>query len=61
MLQLGDWIKRSGKYQAFAVAFCSEGKELELGAGWLISETFLYLSAVIHLIGRCIIGEVILY
>ena len=31
------------------------------GAWYLISETFLYLSGVIYLIGRCLIGEVLQY
>ena len=61
MLNLGHWIKRSGKYQALNVAICSNGKALELGAGRLISETFLYLSRVIHLIGGCLVGEVLRY
>ena len=61
MLNLGDCIKRSGKYQAFTVAIRSNGKALELGAGCIISETFLYLSGVIHLIGQCFIGEVLRY
>ena len=37
------------------------GKALELGAWSLISEVFLYLNGVIHLIGRCLIGEVLQY
>ena len=61
MLDLGDWIKRSGKYQAITVAIRSNGKALDLGAWCFISETFLYLSGVIHLKGRCLIGEVIQY
>ena len=56
MLNRGDWINRGGKYQALTVAILSNGKALELGARCLISETFLYLSGVIHLIGRCLIG-----
>ena len=51
VLNLGDWIERTGKYQAFTVAICSNGKALELGSGYLISETFLCLSGVIHVIG----------
>ena len=43
------------------MAIGSNGKMLKLGAGCLISETFLYLSGVIHLIGRCLIGEVLRY
>ena len=58
---MGDWIKRSAKYQAFTVSISSNGKALELGTGCLISETFLYLSEVIHLIGRYLIGEVLQY
>ena len=38
------------------MAIRSNGKALELGAGCLISETFVYLSGVINLIGRCLIG-----
>ena len=37
------------------------GKALELGAWCLIIETFLYLSGVIHLIGRCLIGDELRY
>ena len=55
MLNLGDWINRSGKYQAFTMAIFNKGKALELGAGCLISEKFLYLSGVIHLIGQCLL------
>ena len=51
VLNLGDWIERTGKYQALTVAICSNGKALELGSGYLISETFLCLSGVIHVIG----------
>ena len=61
MLKLGDWTKRRGKYQTFTVQICEPGKALDLGAWCLISETFLYLSGVIHLIGRCLIGEVLRY
>ena len=50
-----------GKHPAFTVPICGNGKALELGAWCLISETFLYLSRVIHLIGRCLIGEVLRY
>ena len=38
------------------MAIRSNGKALELDAGCLISETYLYLSGVIHLIGRCLLG-----
>ena len=58
LLNLGDLIKRSGKYRAFTVAIRSNRKTLELGAGCLIIGTFLYLSGVILLIGRCFMGEV---
>ena len=61
VLNLGDWIKRSGKYQAFTVAIRNNGKTLQLGAGCLIGETFLHLSGVIHLIGRSLIVEVLQY
>ena len=60
-MNLGDRTKRLGKHQAFTVPICGNEKLLELGAWCLISETFLYLSAVIHLIGRCLIGEVLRY
>ena len=43
------------------MAIHSNGKKLEVGAGCLISETFLYLSGAIHLIGWYLIGEVIRY
>ena len=43
------------------MAILSNGKTLELGAGCLISETFLYLSGVIQLIGRCLTGEVFIF
>ena len=61
MLDLGAWIKRSGKYQAFTAAIRGNGKALELGAWCLISETFLYQSGVIHLKRLCLIGEVLRY
>ena len=61
MLNLGDWIKRRRKYQAFTLAIRSNQKALELGAGCLISETFSYLIGVIHLIGRRLIGELLRY
>ena len=48
--------KTLGKYQAFAVPVCRRIKALELGAWCVISEAFLCLSGVIHLIGRCLIG-----
>ena len=50
-----------GKHPAFTVPICGNGKALEPGAWCLISETFLYLSRVIHLIGRCLIGEALRY
>ena len=50
MINLGDCIERMGKYQAFTEAICSNKKVLELGAGCPISEPFLYLSDVIHLV-----------
>ena len=50
-----------GKHQAFNVPICGNEKALKLGAWCLICETFLYLSGVIHLIGRCLIGEVLRY
>ena len=37
------------------------GRALELGAWGVLSETFLYLSGVIHLIGQCLRGEVLWY
>ena len=37
------------------------GKALELGARCLKSETFSYLSGMIHLTARCLVGEVIWY
>ena len=43
------------------MAIRSNGKALQLGAGCLKSETFLYLSGVIHHIGWCLIGEVLRY
>ena len=61
VFNLGDWTKRMGKHQAFTMPICGRGKALELGAWCLISETFLDLSGVIHLIGRCLIGEVLRY
>ena len=50
-----------GKNQAFMLPTHGNGKALEVGAWCLISSTFLYLSGVIHLIGRCLIGEVLRY
>ena len=50
-----------GKHQAFTVPILENGKTLELDAWCLISETFLYFSGVIHLIGRCLRGEVLRY
>ena len=50
-----------GKHQAFTVPILGKGKALELDAWCLISETFLYLSGVIHLIGQGLIGEVLRY
>ena len=50
-----------GKNQAFTLPIYGNGKALEVGAWCLISSTFLYLSGVIHLIGRCLIGEVLRY
>ena len=50
-----------GKRKAFTVPICENEKALELGAWCLISETFLYLSGAIHLIGRCLLGEVLWY
>ena len=61
MSDLGDWVKRSGKYQAFIAAIRGNRKALEIGTGCPISETFLYPSGAIHLIGRCLIGEVLRY
>ena len=43
------------------MAIRRNGKALDLSAWCLISETFLYLSGVIHLIGQCLIGEVLRY
>ena len=40
---------------------CGNLKVLELGAWCHISELFLYLSGVIHLIGQYLIGEVLRY
>ena len=51
-------INRSVIDQAFTVAIRSNGKALALGAWCLINETCLYLSGVIHLIDRCLMGEV---
>ena len=34
---------------------------LDLGACCLMSEAFLYLRGMIHLIDRCLIGEVLRY
>ena len=42
-----------------SVPICGIGKALDLGAWCVISGTFLYLSGVIHFIGRCPIGEVL--
>ena len=50
-----------GNHQAFTLPICRGGKTLEVGTWCLLSETFLYLSEVIHLIGRCLIGEVSRY
>ena len=61
MFNLGDWTNRLGKHQAFTVPIRGNGKALELGVWWLISEAFLYLSGMIHLIGRCLRGEVLRY
>ena len=43
------------------MAIHSDGKKLEVGAGCLISEAFLYLSGGIHLIGWCLLVEVLRY
>ena len=61
MFNLGDWTKRLGKQQSFTVPILENGKALKLGAWGLTSETCLYLSRVIHPIGRCLIGEVLRY
>ena len=61
MVNLSDLIKIMGKHRAFTVPICGTGKALELGAWCLMSETFLYLSGVIHLVGRCLIGEALQY
>ena len=50
-----------GKHETFTVTIRGDGKALELGAWCLISETFLYLSGVIQLIGQSLIGEVLRY
>ena len=50
-----------GKHQAFIVPICGNGKAIELGALCLMSETFLYLSGVIHLVGWCLKSEVLRY
>ena len=49
------------KHQALTLPIRVNVKALELGACRLVSETFLYLSGVIHLIARCLIGEVLRY
>ena len=59
VLNLVEWIIRRGKYYAFTVATCSNGKALELGAECLISEALLYLNGAIHHTGWCLIGEVL--
>ena len=53
--------KTLGKYQAFTVPIRRRMKALELGAWCLTSEAFLCLSGVIHLIGQCLIDEVLRY
>ena len=50
-----------GKNSSFTVPICGNLKVLELGAWCHISELFLYLSGVIHLIGQYLIGEVLRY
>ena len=52
--------KKIGKTSSF---HCANSRKwaLELGARCLISETFLYLSGMIHLIAWCLVGEVIWY
>ena len=50
-----------GKHQAFTVPIRGHKRALELSAWCLTSETFLYQSGVIYLIGRCLIGEVLRY
>ena len=58
MFNLGDWTKRMGKHQVSTVPIRGNEKMLDIGEKCLIRETFLYLSGVIHLIGRCFMGEV---
>ena len=50
-----------GKHLAFTVPICGNEEALELGSWVFIIKTFLYLSGVIHLTGRCLIGKVLRY
>ena len=58
-MSVGDGTKWMGKHLAFTVQICGNEQALRLGAWCLTSETFLFLSGVIHLIGWCLIGEVL--